>query len=192
MDKGTTPHWTRNDLSEAVRSRVVALGNALVADAIDLMLQAKQARWNVKGRAFLPLHELFGDIAEETEAHVDTLAERVAQLGGIAVGTLRIVADRSRLGDYPVSIVDGRAHVEAVASSLGAFGVNVRRAITEATGLADAVTADLLTQIARATDRQLWLVEAHVQGSTASDAPRRRGPRAVKRPVVHGAPGERG
>ncbi|HTU61227.1 MAG TPA: hypothetical protein VMF89_22385, partial [Polyangiales bacterium] len=49
----------------------------------------------------------------------------------------------------------------ALADSLGAFASFARTAIDRATKLEDAVTADLFTEIARATDKQLWLVEAH-------------------------------
>jgi starvation-inducible DNA-binding protein len=37
-----------------------------------------------------------------------------------------------------------------------------RRAIDEATGQGDADTADVFTEISRAADKQLWLVEAHL------------------------------
>jgi starvation-inducible DNA-binding protein len=36
------------------------------ADSIDLATQAKQAHWNVKGPSFIPLHELFDKVAEES------------------------------------------------------------------------------------------------------------------------------
>ena len=43
-------HETLNDLSAQKRADVVAILNARLADTIDLMHQAKQAHWNVKGR----------------------------------------------------------------------------------------------------------------------------------------------
>ena len=75
-------HKTRIDLSEKTRRKVTDLLNARLADAIDLQAQAKHAHWNVKGPSFIALHELFDDIAENIEEHIDTLAERVTALGG--------------------------------------------------------------------------------------------------------------
>jgi starvation-inducible DNA-binding protein len=49
---------TQNDLPDKVRGGVVGLLNQQLADALDLALQAKQARWNVKGPTFIALHEL--------------------------------------------------------------------------------------------------------------------------------------
>ena len=43
---------TRNDLAGATRKAIVTLLNERLAEAIDLQLQAKQARWNVKGPNF--------------------------------------------------------------------------------------------------------------------------------------------
>ena len=61
----------------------------------------------MKGPSFIALHKLFDEINEEVEDYVDLLAERVVQLGGVAEGTARIVASRSGLADYPVSISSG-------------------------------------------------------------------------------------
>jgi starvation-inducible DNA-binding protein len=46
---------TKNDLSEAIRTKVVRLLNGRLADAIDLQTQTKQAHWNVKGPHFSAL-----------------------------------------------------------------------------------------------------------------------------------------
>src|SRR6185369_7447672 len=76
-------HTTKNDLPEQVRSKVIELLNARLADAIDLQTQMKQAHWNVKGPNFIALHELFDKINEEVEDYVDDIAERVVQLGAL-------------------------------------------------------------------------------------------------------------
>jgi len=93
---------TKNDLSEAIRTKVVQLLNGRLADAIDLQTQTKQAHWNVKGPHFIALHELFDKINEDVEEYVDEIAERAVQLGGVAEGTARMVANRSSLSEYPV------------------------------------------------------------------------------------------
>ena len=116
---------TRNDLPESTRSKAIELLNARLADAIDLQTQTKQAHWNVKGPNFIALHELFDKINEDVEDYVDDLAERAVQLGGVAEGTVRMAANRSSLSEYPASTVDGRSHVEALATVLAAFGCRV-------------------------------------------------------------------
>lgn len=154
---------TENDLPKPARTELNALINQRLADAVDLQMQLKQAHWNVKGPHFIGLHELFDKIAEEVESYVDMTAERIVQLGGIAQGTVRVAAGRSRLDEYPLAIADGMAHVEAVARALSTFGREARMTIDEADKLGDADTADMFTEISRGIDKWLWFVEAHTQ-----------------------------
>jgi starvation-inducible DNA-binding protein len=154
---------TKNDLPEAARTKAIALLNERLADCIDLQTQTKQAHWNVKGPDFIALHELFDKINEAVEDYVDDIAERAVQLGGVAHGTARMVAQRSSLTEYPAGLADGPSHVEALSSVLAAFGKLARKAIDDADGFGDRDTADLFTEVSRGIDKWLWFVEAHLQ-----------------------------
>jgi starvation-inducible DNA-binding protein len=154
---------TKNDLPEAARRQVSELLNQRLADCIDLQLQCKQAHWNVKGPAFIALHKLFDEINEAVAEYSDLLAERVVQLGGTAEGTAAIIATRSALIDYPLTLSTGAEHVAALSDSLAAFGRSARIGIEEMNELEDAASADILTEIVRGVDQWLWFVEAHQQ-----------------------------
>jgi starvation-inducible DNA-binding protein len=154
---------TKNDLSEETRAEVIPLLNQRLADCIDLQTQCKQAHWNVKGPQFIALHKLFDEVNEDVEEYVDLLAERIVQLGGIAEGTVGIVADRSSLIDYPVGLTTGAEHVAALSDALAGFGRTTRIGIEEMNELEDAASADILTEISRGVDKWLWFVEAHQQ-----------------------------
>lgn len=153
---------TKNDLPESIRIKVVELLNHRLADCIDLQSQIKQAHWNVKGHHFIALHELFDKINEEVEDYVDDIAERAVQLGGVAEGTVRMVARGTSLVEYPANAVDGRSHVEALSSALASFGKSARAAIGEANEFGDLNTADLFTEVSRGIDKWLWFVESHL------------------------------
>src|SRR5262245_46948056 len=133
---------TKNDLSQANRVKLVELLNARLADCVDLQTQTKHAHWNVKGPNFIALHELFDKINAKVENYVDDLAERAVQLGGVAAGTARMVANRSSLPEYPANAVNGPSHVKALSSALAIFGKAVRKAINESNDLGDLDTAD--------------------------------------------------
>jgi starvation-inducible DNA-binding protein len=147
---------------------VADLLNKRLADSIDLQTQCKQAHWNVKGPSFIALHKLFDDVNEDVEEYVDLLAERVVQLGGVAEGTARSVAERTTLPEYPPFLVAGEAHVDALSSALAAFGSGVRKAIEQVDELQDADSVDILTEISRGVDKWLWFVEAHLQSEEAA------------------------
>jgi starvation-inducible DNA-binding protein len=166
LDDTPTTYKTGNDLPAAERTELNALMNQRLASALDLQLQMKQAHWNVKGPCFIGLHELFDNINEAVESYVDMIAERIVQLGGIAEGTLRVAASRSQLAEYPLTLSEGMAHVNAVALALSTFGAGARGTISEAEELNDADTADLFTEVSRGIDKWLWFVEAHAQAAT--------------------------
>lgn len=155
-------HTTKNNLPETLRTQMVQLLNARLADAVDLFNQTKQAHWNVKGPAFISLHELFDTIADHVEEFADALAERAVQLGGVAEGTCQVVAERTSLKPYSLTMTAGPDHVDAVSSVLADFGGKVREAIDVADGDGDKDTADLFTEISRQVDKDVWLLEAHL------------------------------
>jgi starvation-inducible DNA-binding protein len=160
-EKASVVYPTRNDLAKDVRSSVLEICDARLADAVDLQTQMKQAHWNVKGPNFIALHKLFDEITEDVEEYVDLLAERVVQLGGVAHGTARQAVARSTLPEYPTAR-DGHQHVKAVTVALASFGKSMRAAIDETDQLGDKGTADLCTEISRGVDKWLWFVEAHL------------------------------
>lgn len=153
---------TKNDIPEKTRGILVALLNARLADSVDLMHQAKEAHWNVKGPSFIALHKLFDEIVDSAEEYMDLIAERVVQLGGAAEGTIQVAAQRTTLTPYPVAVSTQRDHVEALSSALAAYGKSARKAIDESDELGDKDTADILTEISRGVDKYLWFVEAHL------------------------------
>jgi len=156
-------HKTRNTLDKKVRKAITDILAVRLADSQDLFYQIKQAHWAVRGPGFLSYHELFDKVAEQVEDYSDDMAERIGQLGGIVAGTIAAVAKGSTLKPYKLDLVDGRAHLEAVADALAEFGGKVRGDIDNAGKAGDADTADLFTEISRGIDQSLWFVEAHLQ-----------------------------
>jgi len=156
-------YQTLNDLPQQTRVELVEMLNHSLADAVDLSTQMKQAHWNVKGPSFIGLHKLFDEVHEGVESYVDSIAERLVQLGGIAEGTARMASSRTKLEEYPLDQKDGMAHATSVSKALSAFGKEARLSIEKASELKDADTADLFTEISRGIDKWLWFVESHTQ-----------------------------
>jgi starvation-inducible DNA-binding protein len=156
------PGSTRLDLKGKLRDSMTALLNRQLADTLDLYTQVKQAHWNVKGASFIALHELFDKLAEDLEAPVDDIAERITALGGVARGTARVAAQESRLAEFPLDRVEGSTAVTLLADRYAALGASTRAAIEAASREGDADTSDLFTGISRGLDKALWFLEAHL------------------------------
>lgn len=155
---------TSIDISEKHRSALIGLLNARLADATDLKTQTKHAHWNVKGPQFFQLHELFDQIAPHFDEYADVIAERAVQLGGVANGTLREAAAASSIPEYDLGAVTGTEHVKALVKNLSKYAKSVRGAIDQADELEDKDTADIFTEVSRQLDKDLWFLEAHLQG----------------------------
>src|SRR6266576_5381839 len=86
------PLKTHNDVSSNSKSIAIVILNERLAEAIDLALLTKQAHWNIKGPQFIALHEMIDGFRTDLDEHIDTMAERVVQLGGTAIGITQVVA----------------------------------------------------------------------------------------------------
>lgn len=155
-------HATKNGLPSNAKATVIALLNRNLAMAIDLALATKQAHWNLKGLQFIGVHELLDRFRTELDGHSDTIAERVAQLGGIALGSLQAVASNTNLKPYPPDIYTIHDHLDALIERYAAVANMARKAIDEASEAGDLTTADIFTAESRTLDKALWFLEAHI------------------------------
>ncbi len=151
---------TRIGLASNTRTKVVGLLNERLADGIDLALATKQAHWNLKGPGFIAVHEMLDGFRSELDVHVDTMAERIAQLGGIALGTTQTTAAATSLGAYPTEIISVQDHLEALIERYADAGQKVREAIDSCADAGDADSADILTGYSRALDKSLWFLQS--------------------------------
>jgi starvation-inducible DNA-binding protein len=148
-------------LPETTRMHAVTLLQQGLVNALDLERQAKQAHWNVYGANFSALHAFFDQVASEAVEHADLCAERLVALGGTADGRVQTVVAQTTLGAYPAMARTGISHLDAISDALARCSTAMRDAIDAATQYGDADTADVFTEISRALDKRLWMVDAH-------------------------------
>lgn len=153
---------TRIELASNTRTEVVGLLNERLADGIDLALATKQAHWNLKGPGFIGVHLMLDGFRGDLDRHVDTLAERIAQLGGIALGTTQTTSQATSLSPYPTEIVRVADHLDALIERYAETANRVREAIDMTDEMGDAGTADILTAYSRMLDKALWFLQSNV------------------------------
>ncbi|MGE5073802.1 MAG: DNA starvation/stationary phase protection protein Dps [Anaerolineae bacterium] len=154
---------TRIDIPSQHREQVNSLLNQQLADMFDLYSQTKQAHWNVKGSDFYQLHKLFDELAEGLLEQIDIVAERIAALGGVAMGTVHMAAQSSRLPEFPARSVLSMACVEVLAVRYASLAETTRSAANMANDQEDETTSNLLQEISALLDKDLWMLEAHLQ-----------------------------
>ena len=151
------------DLKSNTKSAMVDLLNARLAEAIDIALLTKQAHWNLKGIQFIAVHEMLDLFRAAIDEHVDIIAERVAQLDGIALGTVQVVNKATSLPAYPTDIRKVTDHLQALAERYAAAAKMAREAIDTADEGGDADTADIFTAYSRELDKDLWFIKSHLE-----------------------------
>lgn len=155
------PEHFVEELDQGVRTKMVTLLNANLANTVALTLAVKQAHWNLKGRGFIGVHELLDEVADRLREGADLMAERAVILGGFAKGTLEVAAKESEVEAYPVEESDIAAHIDALKQRFMFVGGEVRKAMTTAAEAGDEDTADILTGISRALDKDAWFIGAN-------------------------------
>ena len=159
-------HPTRTKLDSNARTVAIEVLNKRLADGLDLSLITKQAHWNLKGPQFIGVHLMLDGFRTEQDDLTDKMAERITALGGTAFGTTQTITANSQLTAYPTDIYRIADHLAALIDRYSVFANSVRESIDETDEAGDPDTADLLTEVSRAIDKQLWFLEAHVQEPT--------------------------
>lgn len=154
---------TSVDLASNTKKAMVDLCNARLAEGLDLALLTKQAHWNIKGPTFIAVHLLLDDLRRQLDTHTDTIAERVAQLDGIALGTAQTVGRDTTLPPYPTDIRRISDHLEALVARYAQTANAARKAVDTADEAGDRDTADIFTGYSRALDKALWFLKSHLE-----------------------------
>lgn len=155
-------HYAPSGMNTGEAEKVSTILQGRLASLIDLSLILKHIHWNVIGSEFLAIHQMMDTQTNDIRGMIDTVAERISTLGGVAGGLasqvveLRSVNDEYALGRAPVM-----AHLGALEKIYERIGTGHREAIEEVSSL-DPITEDLLISQTAQLEMNHWFVRAHL------------------------------
>ena len=134
---------------------------ATLLELVDLSLLGKQLHWNIFGRPFPPLHEQLDDFVDEWHELADTVAERAVALGIAPDGQSGTVSAGSGIAPVEPGAVDTDTAVRELVQRLADVAERIR-ARMDHLGELDLASQDVLIEVVRALEKQLWMVRAQL------------------------------
>ncbi|MDQ0604933.1 starvation-inducible DNA-binding protein [Streptomyces canus] len=137
--------------------------NKVLADTQILYGLYKKHHWLMRGATFYQLHLVLDKHAGEQLELVDTLAERVQTLGGVAVGDPRHVAEITSIPRPPDGVEEVPAMLSRLLEAHEAILIESHDAAARIGELGDDGTNDLLvSQVIRTGELQAWFLAEHL------------------------------
>lgn len=137
--------------------------NQLLADTHMLFWLYKKHHWLMRGATFYQLHLLLDKHAGEQQAIVDTLAQRIQSLGGVAVGDPRHAAEFTTIPRPPNGVEEVPAMLSRLLEAHESILIDARDAATRLTGLGDDGSNDLIVStVIRTGENQTWFLAEHL------------------------------
>ena len=153
--------FTVPGLDEDTSQRVIELLDQRLVGLADLALTLKHIHWNVTGPAFIAVHEMLDVHVAQVRLMVDAVAERIATMGGVPVGTPGYLAKNRTWDDYSVGRAGTQEHLGALDHVYTGVVRDHRSAIQELDEL-DLVSQGLLLTQVELLEQYQWFVRAHL------------------------------
>ena len=145
-------------------------GNQLQATLVelaDLALIGKQLHWSVVGALFRPLHLQLDELVDAWRDLSDTVAERAVAIGFWPDGQSSAITASSGLRELKRGPWQDHAVVRELTTRLAEIAERVRERI-DRLGELDIGSQDVLIEVVRALEEQLWMIRAQLSTDRGS------------------------
>jgi starvation-inducible DNA-binding protein len=161
------PRYTVPSLTPEEGSEVAEILQQRLHALNDLHLTLKHVHWNVVGPHFIGVHEMLDPQVDAVRAMVDQIAERIATLGSVPVGTPGALVAARNWEDYPLGRATTTKHLAALDEVYESVITDHRKAADDTAKLDD-VTNDLLIGHLHELEQFHWFVRAHLESASGA------------------------
>ena len=148
-------------LSTHEREEVGRELQATLIELLDLSLVGTQLHWSVVGPLFRPLHAQLDELVDSWRELSDTVAERAVAIGFSPDGQAEAVSAGSELEPVARGAIEDGAVVRDLARRLADVDERIR-ARMDRLGSIDAASQDVLIEVVRELEKQLWMIRAQL------------------------------
>jgi starvation-inducible DNA-binding protein len=151
-------------ISESTRKAVAEQLGKLLSDEFVLYTKTLNAHWNLEGPDFHAVHIYFEQLYEELQEIVDSVAERIRQIGHYAPATLGDFLKLTHLTEQLKGkntstdliknlLADHESIIEFIRSNIKEFDSAHK----------DAGTSDFITGLMEKHEKTAWMLRSHIK-----------------------------
>lgn len=144
-----------------VRGEVGRELDATLVDLIDMSLWGKQLHWSIVGPLFHPLHERLDELVDSWRELADTVAERAVAIGHWPDGQAHALTTAEDPATLERGPVEDQAVLRLLARRLAQVSERARARL-DRLGELDPVSQDVMTDVVRQLEQQLWMTRAQL------------------------------
>lgn len=151
-------------ISDANRKAVTKQLSHLLADEFILYTKTRRAHWNIEGPDFHSMHTFFESQYEQLDEFMDSVAERIRQLGHYAPATLKELLALTRLTEKSGEKNDSQGFIKQLLADHEDIIIFLRQYINAfASDYKDAGTSDFITGLMEDHEKMAWMLRAHLR-----------------------------
>ena len=140
--------------------------NNVLADGNVLYIKLRKFHWNLDGDNFMELHKLFEEQYEDVAEAIDEVAERIATLGGTAIGTTSEFSKLSQLKENPGKVPTNQEMLKELVADHETIVKSLRKALDDCNEkYGDAGTSDFLTGLMQEHEKMAWKLRKYFKGA---------------------------
>ena len=146
-------------VSEKNRKETAEGLSKLLADTYAVYLMTQNFHWNVTGPFFPILQKLFEEQYQQLLLAVDTIAERIRELGFVTPATFSEFVKRTSLEEKPGTL-SAEEMIRSLIEAHETVDRTLRHLFSQADDVQDQATADLLAERMEAHEKTAWMLRS--------------------------------
>ena len=149
-------------ISDKNLSQSKKLLSIVLADSVVLYTKIRKFHWNVSGNSFMELHKLFESNYTDLEKIIDDTAERINELSGKTIGTMKEFLELTNLKEHPNSYPSQTEMITELLSDYEQVIVIIRESVAQCSAGQDFGTVDFLTGLLEAHEKTAWILRRYL------------------------------
>jgi starvation-inducible DNA-binding protein len=135
----------------------------LLADEFLLYTKTRNAHWNIEGKDFHAMHVFFESQYEQLDETMDSVAERIRQIGHYAPATLKEFLGLTHLSEESRSKNDSQGFIKELVADHESIIIFLRENVNRfADDFKDAGTSDFITGLMEEHEKMAWMLRSHL------------------------------